>query len=84
VLAPAFALGRTQELLYHLNALADAGDIPLASVFVDSPMAITATELYRDFVSEHDEELAGLVAAGRGPFDADRFERGWRSSRMRT
>jgi hypothetical protein len=47
-------------------------------------MAITVTELYRDFVSEHDEELAGLVAAGRGPFDADRFERGWRSSRMRT
>ena len=75
VLIPSFALGRTQDLLYHLTALADAGAVPADAVFLDSPMAITATELYRDFVSEHDEDLAELVAAGRGPFDADRFQR---------
>jgi metallo-beta-lactamase family protein len=75
VLIPAFALGRTQDLLYHLNLLADEGGVPPESVFVDSPMAISATELYRDFVDEHDEELAALVADGRSPFGADRFQR---------
>jgi metallo-beta-lactamase family protein len=75
VMIPSFALGRTQDLLYHLNALADEGKVPPKSVFVDSPMALSATDLYRDFVSEHDEELQAQIDSGNGPFDADRFER---------
>ena len=75
VLIPAFALGRTQDLLYMLGGLADAGHVDPAAVFLDSPMAISATDLYRDFLSEQDEDIAELVAAGRGPFDADRFQR---------
>jgi metallo-beta-lactamase family protein len=75
VMIPSFALGRTQDLLYHLGELADAGVVPPDSVFVDSPMAISATELYRDFVDEHDEDLTALIARGKGPFDADRFTR---------
>jgi metallo-beta-lactamase family protein len=46
LLVPAFAVGRTQELLYVLRALEDAGDIPSLPVFVDSPMAIEVTGVY--------------------------------------
>jgi metallo-beta-lactamase family protein len=46
LLVPAFAVGRTQELLYLLRALEDAGRIPSIPVFVDSPMAIEVTGVY--------------------------------------
>jgi metallo-beta-lactamase family protein len=75
VLIPAFALGRTQDLLYHLAGLADAGQLPADRVFVDSPMAIGATDLYKEFAAEHDEDLASLVAADRSPFALERFGR---------
>lgn len=75
VLIPAFALGRTQDLLYHLAGLADSGQLPTDRVFVDSPMAIGATDLYQEFPGEHDEELAALVAADRNPFAVERFSR---------
>ena len=47
VVLPAFALGRTQELLYQLAELDRQGRIDPRTVFLDSPMAIDATELYR-------------------------------------
>jgi metallo-beta-lactamase family protein len=75
VLIPAFALGRTQDLLYHLAKLADAGKLPAERVFVDSPMALSATDLYKEFPAEHDEELAALVEADKSPFALERFGR---------
>ncbi|MDD5308549.1 MAG: MBL fold metallo-hydrolase [Deltaproteobacteria bacterium] len=47
VIIPAFAIGRTQELVYHLHLLHEAGRIPPVPVFVDSPMAISATEIFK-------------------------------------
>ena len=75
VLVPAFALGRTQDLLFYLGGLAEQGVVDPADVFLDSPMAISATDLYRDALAEHDEDVAAMIAEGRGPFDADRFQR---------
>lgn len=75
VIVPAFALGRTQEVLYHLGAMADEGLLDPADVFLDSPMAITATELYQRAAGEHDEEMAALVAGRANPFGAERFAR---------
>ena len=46
LLIPAFAVGRTQELLYDLHALARAGQVPRIPVFVDSPLAIDATSVF--------------------------------------
>ncbi|OOG22734.1 MBL fold metallo-hydrolase [Thioalkalivibrio denitrificans] len=46
VLIPAFAVGRTQEVLYHLSMLYKEGRLPQQKVFLDSPMAIQVTELY--------------------------------------
>ena len=50
---PAFAVGRTQDLLYHLHSLKQTGDIPEIPIFLDSPMAIDATELLLRHINEH-------------------------------
>jgi metallo-beta-lactamase family protein len=75
VIIPAFALGRTQEVLHHLANMADDGTLDPKDVFLDSPMAIKATDLYQQAKSEHDEELADDVAAHLSPLQADRFNR---------
>lgn len=53
VLIPAFAVGRTQVLLYYLHQLMEAGRIPDVPVYIDSPMAISATYLYYRFPDYH-------------------------------
>jgi metallo-beta-lactamase family protein len=75
LLIPAFALGRTQDLLYHLSTLVDAGELDPEAVFLDSPMAIRATEIYRQGGRELDEELTDRVRRQGSPFAADRFRR---------
>ncbi len=73
LLIPAFSIGRTQELLYRLRGLEDAGRIPSLPVYLDSPMAIDATELYRRHHEEHDLEMSRLDAAGASPLQPDRL-----------
>ena len=75
VLIPAFALGRTQEVLYHLDRLAAEGRLDPRDVFLDSPMAIDATELYDRAEKEHDEDLKALAASGGDPLAAGTFNR---------
>lgn len=75
VIIPAFALGRTQEVLYHLSALAEAGRLDPSTVFLDSPMAIEATELYHHAEGEHDEDLDLLNDQGISPLSYSRFTR---------
>jgi metallo-beta-lactamase family protein len=53
VLVPAFAVGRAQSLLFHLQRLKAAKRIPDIPVFLDSPMAIDASEVFCDYVGEH-------------------------------
>src|SRR5690606_33510072 len=52
---PAFAVGRTQDVLYLLNVLEDAGKIPKVPVILDSPMASLATSVF--FADETDNKL---------------------------
>ena len=75
VIIPAFALGRTQEVLYHLSQLADDGELDPDVVFLDSPMAIKATDLYAQATAEHDEDLLELVEQHLDPLAPDRFQR---------
>lgn len=75
VLIPAFALGRTQDVLYHLSTLVDAGRLDPDAVFLDSPMAIRATEIYRQAGPELDEEFNDRARQGNNPLAADRFRR---------
>jgi len=62
---PAFAVGRTQELIWTIRELEDAGRIPVLPVCVDSPMASSVTEVYRGHPEEHDVQTAVLRDAGR-------------------
>jgi metallo-beta-lactamase family protein len=70
LLVPAFAVGRTQEVLYHLRALQREGRLsPRLPIYIDSPMAISAVDLYCDYAPEHDLEMAELRDQGRCPFE---------------
>jgi len=69
VVIPSFALERTQEILFSLRAAIAAGALPRhLPVFVDSPMAISVTEVYQRHPECFDEESAALVADGLDPF----------------
>lgn len=61
---PAFAVERTQEILYLLEELIRRKDIPKLPVFIDSPMAVKATRLFREYHDYYDEETKALVAQG--------------------
>ena len=67
ILIPAFAIGRTQEILYLIRELEDAKRIPVLPVRVDSPMAAQATQVYNRFTEEHDEEYASILSGKRHP-----------------
>ena len=69
LIIPAFAVGRTQELLYYLNELIEGRQIPPLPVFVDSPMAVSATEIYRSHTECYDDEARALLARHDSPFD---------------
>jgi metallo-beta-lactamase family protein len=63
VLIPAFAIGRSQELLYHLGTHFDEWDMDRWEVFLDSPMAIRASQVYWDYPHLYDEEATKLRRA---------------------
>lgn len=67
ILIPAFAVGRTQELIYLIRELEYEGRIPILPVCVDSPMASAATRIYNEMTDEHDEEFARLLATHGHP-----------------
>lgn len=69
VVIPAFAVQRTQEILYHLRRLTDAERIPPVSVFLDSPMAAAVTAVFPRFTALLDREVAGAFARDDSPFD---------------
>ena len=74
VIVPSFAVGRTQELVYRLHQLMQARDIPPdLKVFVDSPLAIDATGIYRLHPETYDEEIEQFMTEVRGndPFGFD-------------
>lgn len=71
ILIPAFAVGRTQEVLYLLRELEDEKRIPSLPVIVDSPMAAQSTQVYNRWTSEHDEEYASILAKKQHPLRTD-------------
>jgi metallo-beta-lactamase family protein len=73
LIIPAFAVGRTQEILWNLRQLEASGDIPVLPVYVDSPMAIEATDVYRNHREDHDEEMTRVMDAGKRPFATRQF-----------
>jgi metallo-beta-lactamase family protein len=74
VVIPSFAVGRTQEIIYEINKnLAQYGDrvqkLMDVPVYIDSPLAINATEVYRKNLDCYDEEARGYIEQGDHPLD---------------
>ncbi len=67
VLIPAFAVGRTQEILYLIRELEEDKRIPVLPVLVDSPMARKATQVYARWENEHDAEYASILSRKKHP-----------------
>jgi metallo-beta-lactamase family protein len=65
---PSFAIGRTQEVLYRLNELLVENRIPHCSVFIDSPMAVRVTEVFKQHRELFDEEMMDYIRDGQSPF----------------
>jgi len=68
VIIPAFAVGRTQELVYALNELSEAQKIPSLDIYVDSPLAVNITEVFSAHPECFDEETLALLQEARNPF----------------
>lgn len=69
LLVPSFAIGRTQEVVWELDRLIDQGAIPLLPLYLDSPMASKASDIYRRHSEYFDKETAELLRKGGSPLD---------------
>ena len=69
ILIPTFAVGRTQTLIYYLRELMASGRVPRFPVYIDSPMAIEAVNLYRKHPELHDDAARVIAADGHDPLD---------------
>jgi metallo-beta-lactamase family protein len=69
VMIPAFAVERTQEILYVLGEFHREGLLPDVPVYLDSPLAIKATQIFRKNKMYYDDEARSIVSKGYDPFD---------------
>jgi metallo-beta-lactamase family protein len=74
ILVPTFAIGRSQQMLYHLAIMFLKKEIPRFPVFLDSPMALEATKIYRKHPDLFDEELVAWHKKGLLPLDRTIFK----------
>ena len=73
IIVPAFAVGRTQQLVLLLHQLMDAQRVPSIPMFVDSPLAVNATEIFRKHPECWDEEANAFSNEGDDPFGFSRL-----------
>lgn len=69
LMVPAFSIERTQELLFEINELAENHRIPQLPIFLDSPLAIKATEIYKKYESYYNKEAKYIIASGDDVFN---------------
>ncbi len=67
VIVPAFAIGRTQELVYDLNQMVSDGSVPAIPVYVDSPLAVNASQVFRNHPECFDPETREFIEHARHP-----------------
>jgi len=68
VIIPSFAVERTQELLYDINELVEKNLIPKVKVYVDTPMGIRVTEVFKRHPECYNKKILGLLKSGDNPF----------------
>lgn len=73
IVMPAFAIGRTQTFMYYLRQLENLQRIPKVPVYIDSPMALSATDLYLKYKDDHDAQFARDEQNGGDPLNVHEF-----------
>ncbi|MFH0991033.1 MAG: MBL fold metallo-hydrolase [bacterium] len=73
IIVPAFSVGKTQEFLYVLFKLYDDGRLPSIPIYVDSPLAVNATEVFRKHPECFDEETSAYIQQHEDPFGFGRL-----------
>ena len=68
IIIPAFSVGRTQQIVYTLHQLADAGRLPTVPIYVDSPLSVNATEVYRLHPECFNADIYHFLRAKENPF----------------
>jgi metallo-beta-lactamase family protein len=68
VIIPSFSVGRTQDIVYTLHQMTDAGELPKVPIFVDSPLSVNATEVYRLHPECFNEEIYRFLREKSNPF----------------
>ncbi len=71
LLIPAFSVGRTQQIIYYLNRLRDAGRLPRVPIYIDSPLSQKATEIYAHHTGCYNEEALAMIRAGHSPLSLE-------------
>lgn len=67
IIIPAFAVGRTQDIVYGLNEMVAANEIPMIPVYVDSPLAVEASQIFLKYPDYFDEETRAFMIEHRHP-----------------
>ncbi len=73
IVIPAFAIGRTQTFMFYLKQLEDQQCVPVVPVYVDSPMALSATDLYLKHKEDHDLQFSRDEQNGGDPLNVKGF-----------
>jgi metallo-beta-lactamase family protein len=68
VIIPSFAIGRTQEVVYALNNFFNEGKLPRVNIYVDSPLAINATDIFRMHTDNLNNDVHKVMASDPDPF----------------
>lgn len=74
VIVPAFSVGKTQELLYELFELNDSGRLPAVPIFVDSPLSVNSTEVFKTHPECFDKETLKYILQNEDPFGFGRLK----------
>lgn len=74
IVIPAFAVGRTQEIVYALDRLENEGRLPDLPVFVDSPLAVNATAVFQSHPECYDRDVLDVMLTDPNPFGFGRLE----------
>ena len=64
LMIPVFSIERTQEMLFELNHLVEKGEIPMIPIFLDSPLAIKVTRIYKKYESYYNDSARDIIKSG--------------------